>query len=237
MKNSILPVFFAVILVSCGGKIEKDTSGLKSTLEQDTLASVDPAKQNEIKQDQKTMYFEDYARYKTKKQLKAAFESDQLKDGSSWYAEGTVEIKHTILTDPDHGHIVKFLWDDDGETLESIEAHYMLYDEDYNVVNAQKITSKCGLYTGMSLKDLDEWNQDTITFAGFGWDYAGNVFNRTAGKLNDCRTQIRLALDGYKGYDFEATSKYLGDIELHSKMEGILEAPIVINEMTYNISD
>ncbi len=200
---------------------------------QDTLSQVnDTIFENEILSQEKEFYLiEDYALLDTKEKLEAKFDKSHLEDGFSVYAEGTVELPHTILTNPENGHIIKYVWKESNPNeLGSIEVQYILWNEDYENTGSQKISSECGVYTGMPLKDLKAWNGKDFMFSGFGWDYAGGIFSQPNTKIYDCKTNITLGLEydtNYDEYNF-----VMGDVELNTADEMVLNAPIIISDLT-----
>ena len=73
---------------------------------------------------------EDYGQLKTKEEIIASFGKENIKNGSSWYAEGTVQMKHTVVTNPKNKHIVKYVWNEENpKKLNSIEINYFDYNE------------------------------------------------------------------------------------------------------------
>lgn len=177
-------------------------------------------------------YFEDYAALTTKTKLYEHFTEDQLRDDTTWYAEGTVMRMSTVLKDGER--TINFVWaEDDNESLENIEAHAQLWSEDWSATSRQAMPSQCGITLGASLAELVEWNGAAVHFSGFGWDYAGGIFElpEYGGKLLDCETGIRLDMD-YSDESQDWTHLY-GDMELNSEMDGILDAPIFVGVFSY----
>lgn len=174
------------------------------------------------------MYFEDYAALKSRTDLEKHFSKDALTETSSFYGEGTYEAKTTILTDKANGHIIRFMWREESpDSIDFIEAHYYISDENYILKNKQKIKSKEGIYLGMPLSELAIWNKEDIQFAGFDWDYGGAIFPGKNGKLKTSPVKLILALDSDALYE-----NLLGDIELSTVQPFVQKAPIVVGQMT-----
>jgi hypothetical protein len=177
------------------------------------------------------VYFEDFAKLDTKTKLYEAYGAENLVDGSSWFAEGTVEFQTTTLTDPNTLNVYYYMWDqEDNETLSFLEAPGFVWDENYEVARRQVIESKEGIFTGMSLKDLHAWNDsEDFSFSGFGWDYEGGIFTNKGTKIGDIDIQIKLGLEDYTGQN---SNDLMGDMELNTGDPGILDAPIIIDRFT-----
>ncbi|MCB9195209.1 MAG: hypothetical protein H6598_03205 [Flavobacteriales bacterium] len=180
-------------------------------------------------------YLEDFATIKTKSKLYEIFGSENLSDGSQWFAEGTVEFQTTTLTDPNTLNVYVYNWSqDDNETLDFIEGAAIIWDENYEVARRQVIMSKEGIFTGMSLKDLHAWNNnEDFIFFGFGWDYEGGIALEKGTKLGDTKVQIKLALDDYQDPN---NSHLLGDLELNTADEGMLQSPIIVDRLTIYVN-
>ena len=175
---------------------------------------------------------EDYAQLKTKEEIISTFGKENIKNGSSWYAEGTVQLKHTVVTNPKNKHIVKYVWNEENpKKLSSIEINYFDWDENFEVKGTQKVLSACGLYTGMSINDLRKWNGADFNFSGFGWDYEGGVFVTPKSRLSTCPVNIKLGLklDG----NLDLAEGLYGDQELSTSLEMVRKAPIIVDKLTY----
>lgn len=179
-------------------------------------------------------YLEDFATLNTKTKLYQTFGAENLVDGSSWFAEGTVEYQNTKLTDPNTLNVYIFNWSqEDNETLQFIEAPGFIWDENYEVARRQIIQSESGIFTGMSLKDLYEWNdKQDFEFSGFGWDYEGGVFAKKGTKIGDLDVIIKLTLDGSAGQSY---THLLGDSMFSTADKSVLDAPIYIDVITYSV--
>ena len=83
----------------------------------------------------------------------------------------------------------------------------------------------------MSLAALKKWNGSDIEFNGFGWDFGGGITPKEGSKVSACDITITLGLnsiDNSKKYP-----QYLGDTPLSTADEGILEAPIYVDQITW----
>ena len=175
---------------------------------------------------------EDYAQLKTKEEIIAAFGKESIKSGTSWYAEGTVQLKHTVVRNPKNKHIVKYVWNEENpKKLSSIEINYFDWNEDFEVKGTQKVLSACGFYTGMPINELRKWNGADFNFSGFGWDYEGGVFATPKSRLSSCPVTIKLGLklDG----NMDGLDGLYGDQELNTSDESVKKAPIIIEKITY----
>lgn len=189
----------------------------------DTLETADPT----IDETAGFNTFEDYSTLTTKDALVAEFGEENLKDDTAWYAEGTVMMLSTHLKDPNNGNRIIFLWEQDNPgQLSHIEAHASNWREE-NPTN-QKVMSATGLYTGMPLTELVEWNGADISFSGFGWDYAGGVFADEGSKISECPVQITLNIKYEENDDH---GDLYGDMELSSAAPEVQGAPIYIEMM------
>jgi len=173
--------------------------------------------------------FEDYATLTTRAALLEAFDEMHMTHDTAWYAEGTVMMPRTTLTNPKNGHIIQFVWNEqDPDMLSQIVAMSEIYDENYEIVAKQKVTSETGLFSGMSLAELKDWNGDDFAFSGFGWDYGGGIFMEDSSRLFNCGLNLTLTME----YSEDPTlDDYYGDIELKTSAPGILEAPIFLNNL------
>lgn len=227
MKRIITSISIIALLTACG-----ENSSTNKTDNNESKDSADVAVEETISETEEEApsfeNFEDYILLNNKEELIAEFGEDALEDGESWYAEGTVKYDHTILTNPNNGNIIKFLWDEDGN-LSSIEAHYYLWNEDYEVEGTQKVQSAHGFHTGMPINDLREWAGEDFNFSGFGWDYAGGIMSMPGDKFSECDTKIRLDLDYEAEWNDHASLS--GDVELNTSMENVKSAPIYVEEI------
>ncbi len=229
----------AVLLFACTSENDVTTTTDTEVETKDTLISQKIDSTNQIVEEDPQIefnVFEDYAQLRTKQDLIDAFGKENIKHGSSWYAEGTVESKHTIIRNPANGHRIKYLWDEENPAkLSSIEASYFEYNENYEILSKQKIPSSCGLYTGMSINDLRKWTDEDFNFSGFGWDYEGGVFVMPGTKLSKCPVSIKLTLEHHDNMD--QFDELYGDIELSTDNKLVRKAPIVVDLMVYHIEE
>ena len=229
MKKYFALVLVAGYLTSCGSDQTEETNETgENPVAEDTI-TVDSV----ITESLSFNTIEDYATIIDRADLYEKFDASALKDGESWYAEGTVKLEHTQLTNPENQQVVKFVWDEENpEKLGSIEFVHQIYNADYEVVGTQKIESSTGLYTGMKLKDLVAWNGAPIEFSGFGWDYAGGIMAKTGSKIFKSELSLRLDVD----YDAIQEDKYdglIGDMTLTSDDAATKGANIFLGFITY----
>ncbi len=240
MQQKLITIFIAFTLVSCS--TDSNTRETELSNSDESAVHSDETTNKEVIEPQdanKTLtfnVFEDYAQLSTKQEIIDAFGKENVKHGSSWYAEGTVELKHTIIRNPTNGHRIKYLWDvENPSKLSSIEASYFEYDENYEVVKRQKVATNCGLYTGMKINELRKWNGEDFDFFGFGWDYEGGISVTPKSRLSKCPVHIKLTMEHLS--DMEPFEELYGDSEFSTDNELVKKAPILIDIMTYNIED
>lgn len=176
--------------------------------------------------------FEDYAKLTSKSEVYKNFGEVNIVEDTSWYAEGELMLFSSVVTDPNNGYVIKYIWQEENpEQLEMIEAFLEIYDNNYNVLGTQKIASESGLFTGMTLNELQAWNGESIDFSGFGWDYGGSVFGKPGSKLAKCPLIINLGME----YDENAAEfdGLFGDIELNSNDKVVKSAPIFVRYMSF----
>ncbi|PIE51782.1 hypothetical protein CSA37_07210 [Candidatus Fermentibacteria bacterium] len=174
---------------------------------------------------------EDYAAFSTRDQLIAAFEKDCLMHGERWYNEGTVMHEVTKVTNPDNGQEVIYIWNSDGSILR-IEADFYLYDRDYEIAGTQKISCRAGVFTGMSLAELKEWNGDDFDFLGFGWDNEGFILPAEGSGIEGITVQIQLSLE-QPIESFDEYENLVGDVILNTSDENVMQVPVVVSRLTY----
>lgn len=172
-------------------------------------------------------YLEDYLSFKNRADLVKMFGEESLQDDTSWYAEGTEMFLSTKLTNPQNGQLIKFIWGE-GLDLLFIEASYTNYNEDFEPLKEQRIESKCGLFTGMSLKELRDWNEEEFEFYGFSWDYEGTVIADEDSKIMLCPVSFNLTIPYY---EFEGIEDLLGDVLFKSDDSLVQDAPIFIDQL------
>lgn len=172
--------------------------------------------------------FDDYFAINTKEELVTKFPKENLKDDVSWYGEGEVSKLSTLVTNPVNGQVVKYIWsDDDTNEAEWIEAYYM--DGDSMSIPNKGLASTSGLSLGMSLSDLEKWNQRSLNFLGFGWDYSGSIMVDKEDKLADSPIQVNLGFDNYS----DENNFLLGDVTLNSADKTLKNIGIYVNELVY----
>lgn len=225
-------ILFSLLLVACGGAEEQNENeeiveeNLVDTVQVDTLVEV-------VEEEMNYNYFEDYAQFATKEEIYEAFGEANLTDATEWYAEGTVQLECTRLKNPDNGHEIKFVFDEENpEKLSSIEARYYTSEGDSENRVTQKIETKCGTYTGMTFNELRDWNEEEFEFSGFGWDFGGGIMPSTGSKIEQCKVMMMLDYD-YNDSDQELFTSLLGDQIFKSDNENAVKAPIFIGFLTY----
>lgn len=170
------------------------------------------------------MTMEDYASLVSKEAINNLFGAESVVDGVSLYEEGTVEYKHTVVTNPATTHIVKYVWKDN-DSLKWVEANYIKRSEDFEEVGIQMLGSECGINLGMPLKDVVVWNGDDFKFFGFGWDFGGNVRAKENSKIANCSVTFDL---GIKYDDMKGNETIIGDVELSSSDSAVKNAGVFI---------
>ena len=89
---------------------------------------------------------EHYAVFDTKTKLFENFGADNVMDGSTWYGEGSLELQHSVLTNPNNGHEIKYVWEElNDEILAMIEISSDRRDKDYVSIGKQAVSSDCGI--------------------------------------------------------------------------------------------
>ncbi len=234
-------LFFSLTFFACknnsdnnnNNNTNNDTTTInKIVTKNDTALSKKDTTTKEIVENKKVFNtFDDYAKILTKKDLIAQFGKDNLKDGIAYYAEGEVEQKTTTLTDPENKYVIKYVWKDNSDSTAWIEANYHLFDKNYNLTGNQKIKAQNGLYLGMSLKELRDWNGADFKFYGFGWDYGGSVIAKEGSKLKESPIEVSLEMQG-KQDDFNFA---VGDVELSADNPKLNDAGIIVTSFSMYI--
>jgi hypothetical protein len=219
------------LLVSCGGDSEstEELSDSGRPVESVETAEIEPAEET-LEIPYSTV--EEYGRITSKEELISQFGEENLVDGESWYAEGTVRFDNSVLTNPENGQVVKYVWEDDGNTLNHVEVGYYIFDEDYSILGTQVVFSECGVSTGMSLEALREWNCADFDFFGFGWDYEGGILEEEGTRIADCPVQIKLSFD----LEADIPAEYMGmySDQVFNTADDIAQgAPVLIDKLTY----
>lgn len=231
-KYLSLLVFF-IGLVACGESQDHETELSENVVEVMTPDSVEIL-EDIVESKADFIKFDHYATILTKDDLIAQFGKENLVDMTVWYAEGTVERQSTVLTNPDNGHVIKYVWaEKDNFTTSWIEATYYLWDEDYGIGGTQTLESENGLKLGMSLAELRTWNEADFKFSGFEWDYAGGIFEEEGSKLANSKVHVNLINDqiaSNEGFDF-----MIGDVELHADDKNLIDAPVLVEQFSFYI--
>ncbi len=231
MKTAANLAFFSLFLFSCGGDADNTEENNDSEVTIETLDSTEYLVEEEIV-DPLYSTVEDYGQITSKEQLISEFGEEYLVDGESWYAEGTERFDKTVLTNPENGQVIKYLWKEDGNTLNHIEVNYYIRDEHFSILGTQVISCECGVSTGMSLQDLREWNGADFSFSGLAWDYAGRIFEEEGTRIAECPIQFILSFD----YEIEVPEEYRGmlsDQRFITSDEITQGAPVLVNMLTY----
>lgn len=231
MKNSVLLFAITFALFSCQN--EEIAAPTEEIIEEvQTTVSEAQSEENNDEDAQKNFDFlEDYASISNRDELELQFGEVNLTDDTVWLAEGTVMKVVTKVINPHNWHHITYFWDESG-ALESVEADYYMWSNVGEIKGSQRVEAKNGLYTGMLLEDFIAWNGADIKFAGFGWDYAGNIFPNQEGQLSNSNVDVTLInkQEKYDGYDF-----MIGDVELNSGEERMKNAPVVIETLSLSL--
>jgi hypothetical protein len=202
--------------------VKVEGNNIDTTLVNETVIEVVPEVTSDFK------FFDDYFAITNREELLDKFPKENLKDDISWYAEGEVSKLSTLVTNPDNGQVVNYIWsDEDTSKAEWIEAYY--FEGDSASITNKGLSSKSGLSLGMSLLHLEQWNQAPFNFSGFGWDYSGGVFAEEKGKLIDSPIEVNLGFDNYS----EENNFLLGDMFFSSSDERVKNKGIYVNELVY----
>ena len=225
----LIAALFLSFLISCGGEEKKKESKKNPPIEEVDSSNVDTLGEEEVV---KYRFIEDFANLKTYDEALAYFGDSNMVADTNWYAEGEVMMLSHRCTDPHSRDVIQLVWEEGGkEKLSQIEIYYKVWDDTYsNVISTQRVESKCGLSTGMSIAELETFCDQPIEFSGFGWDYAGGVRMDGVAKLEACNVNLTLDVDHS---DHEKIEHLLGDIALKSDMEGVKGMPIYIQKLTY----
>jgi hypothetical protein len=117
---------------------------------------------------------EKYAAFDTKDKLYEAFGAAAIKDGATTPAGEDTRMSSS-LTDPRNGKVYNYVWNKNGESLYLIESYYRVLKENDTEKQRQIVDYKEGLYTGMTVSDLQKWNGAPFKFAGLSRDGGGMV--------------------------------------------------------------
>ncbi len=229
--KTVVFVFLSMLLFSCGSDAENTDENIDSGMTVETIDSAETVVDTETIEE---LYasVEDYGQIASREQLIAEFGEENLVDGESWFAEGTVKLQHTVLTNPENGQVISYFWEEDGNTLTFLEVSYYIFNEDYAILGTQVISCECGVSTGMSLQDLKEWNGADFRFFGFGWDYEGGILEDEGTRISECPIQFKLSFD----LEVEVPEEYRGmysDGVFNTADEIAHGAPVLVDMLTY----
>lgn len=219
--------FLLLLLVACNQKVEQTEKPEKETSETSDSTELVSSTEKDEPIEQTFTLFEDYAQIRTPEEIYAAFGKENCTSGVSWYAEGTIKLKHIVVTNPTNKHVVKYVFEENSnKKIGSIEANYRIYDKEYNEIGRQIIKSECGFSLGMNINELRKWNGKDFQFSGFGWDYGGGIFIQPGDKLEKCET--RMILDMIPADNDTTFNALYGDQELSTKSILVQKAPIFV---------
>jgi hypothetical protein len=234
MKNLYIGLISTTLLFSCNAASEKTENHASSTNEvsADTTAIADQMDENSEDMNLVFATLEDYAILDTKDMLIEAFGTENIVDGTSWYGEGSMELNHSVLTNPNNGHIIKYVWQEENPNkLSFLEVYGNIRNADYEVIGTQKIETACGLYTGMTIKEMKKWNGADFEFSGFGWDFGGMVRQAEGSKFLNCNLSLTLDLK-YQPDPSDEYNQLYGDTDLSTSNEVAFNAPITLDFIT-----
>lgn len=214
----------AALFIACGDAADKEQNKNQTA---DSISTQAPDTEKTAEIEPNFSKFEQYATILSKDELIAQFGEENLEDKVQLYAEGTEEKQTTVLTNPDNGHIVVYVWGEDNQTTSFVEADYQLYNENFEEIGTQKIEAENGLYLGMPLKELKEWNGADFKFSGFGWDYGGSIWQNEGSKLDKSPVKLSLNLLESEDADFA-----FGDVELNTNDPRLDKLNIVVSEFS-----
>jgi hypothetical protein len=230
---NLLGILLATTMfLSCGNSSDNNPETNNNTDNSDFVAVEENNEvvDNEIEDVIDFSKFEHYATISTKTDLIARFGEENLADITVSYAEGTVVREATVLTNPQNGHVIQYVWEDDNVTISFIEAFYNVYNQDYELLSTQELEAENGLSLGMSLSELVDWNGDDFQFSGFGWDYAGGIYGDENSKITNSPVALTLDLLSFEGAEFT-----IGDVELSSSDSRLDDVDIIVSDFTMYI--
>ena len=233
MKKIYTLLALCALMASCQSETSTDAKEPKINTETDSVSVLKDTLVLEEPEAEVADFtkIEHYAALDTKAKLVENFGKENIKDGSTWYGEGSTELKHSVLTNPSNGHIVKYVWKEENPTqLSFIEIFGILRNKDYEAIGTQKIGSECGIFTGMTLKEMRDWNGEDFEFSGFGWDFGGMVRYTEESNFAKCNLSLRLEIkfeEGKNQYD-----ALYGDTDLFADATIKLGAPITLDQLT-----
>lgn len=230
MKNIKRVVVLASLgLMACGVEADDVDVSLSDSTETTGIDTL-------VNDEQTFEMIEDYVTITNKTDLYTQFGAENIKEDTSWYGEGTLMLMTSVLTNPVNGHIVRYVWQEENqETLDMVEVHHVIYNDDYEQIGTQEVYSSTGLYVGMPINDLREWNGAEFKFSGFGWDYGGGIFVQNGSKLADCN--LRMTLDFDYDVEYPGMESLYGDAEFSSDDANVKGAPIFLGYLSLSPED
>ncbi len=243
MKKILYPMMIALITVSCNGETEdanaattagapEDKEMTEGEMNDDMNAStaeldedgnpIDPAGEGF-----NSIMIEDYTEVKSKENLYSRYDNNNLEDTKVMVKDK--EMMATTLKDPNTGEHVEFIWGDDKKSTYMVKSYYNVYNDNENKKLTQIVKSDCGVYTGMPLSELEEWNGAPIEFSGFGWKDGGGIFTEKGSKLAGCPIVVRLSYD--ENVAFEGRDGLMGEKRFKSNDKKVNGAPIFVGSM------
>lgn len=219
--------FLLFLLVACNQTAEQSEKLEKEPITTSDKIELDSSSENDEAIEESFTLFEHYAQLRTPAEIYSTFGKENCLSGTSWYAEGTIKLKHILVTNPKNKHVIKYVFEENSsKKIGSIEANYRIYDADFNEISRQVIKSECGFTLGMKINELKKWNGKDFQFSGFGWDYGGGIFIQPGDKLEKCKT--RMILEMFPADNDTTFNALYGDQELSTKSTLVQKAPIFV---------
>ena len=148
-------------------------------------------------------------------ELKSIFPIESIQEDTGLFEEGTEERAYTIIhaNTNDELHIT---WKDPNRTQ----------IDDIRITSNGKLRSKSGVEIGTSYASLNELNNTTISFYGFGWDYSGAVL-WNEGKLEKTNMHVFLSPKN------EPSNKFYGDQVVEASPEEIKALDLMVQSIIF----
>jgi hypothetical protein len=232
MRNTFISLLVLVGCFSCGESESIDPTINQNQSEDSTITVMDTSEISQPIDENKPTYeyFEDYIAITTRTELEEVF-GDYLTHDTVWYNEGTERRSISKLDHPETGHKLTYFWQEDNpEQVGDIEVYYHQYDENWEPTGHLELASETGIYLGMPMKELREWNGKPFDFSGFGWDFGGGVLSDD-GKLGTIDFSVFLLMG--EEVTAEEYDALVGDMIFSSEDEAAQTAPIYINSFHY----
>ena len=232
MRTTFLSLFVFIGFISCGETPSTDETNDTNNSEDSTATLVDSSAMSLVTEEAEPTYeyFEDYIAITTRTELEETF-GDYLTHDTVWYNEGTERRSISKLDHPESGHKLTYFWQEDNpEQVGDIEVYYHQYDENWEPVDKLELASESGIYLGMPMDELREWNGKPFDFSGFGWDFGGGVLSDD-GKLGTIDFSVFLIMG--EDATAEEYDALVGDMIFSSDDEAAQSAPIYINSFHY----